>query len=206
MAQTQTHTNAPAPVPNGGTETSADQVAWCKAAEARKYRVHDNQVWCFGSGLVVPVPAPRGFAAIEPLVAPFIFQGVMQQIRYRIMQNGDGDVTAKVAMLMANGQGTPNAQNNDAFEECYNEQIGALLEAKYGKHTHKDGVELKGDALKAAKAARDKLLVDSAARPANRDKYFTASVKAAADAARNVPVVGKKRTTKTTTTDSGDDL
>jgi hypothetical protein len=191
QTQTQTHENAPVPAPNGTDNT--DQTAWCEAAKIRKYRTNDGVVYGYGSGIIVPVPAPKGFAAIEPLVQPFVFQAIMQMVMNRVVQNADGDVASKVAAVLTNGQGTPGVQSNDAFDAAYLAHIEALVEAKLGKYTHRDGVELKGDALKTAKLARDKIVASNAEHGPTKEKHFLSSVKAAIEAGRNVPVTKEKK-------------
>lgn len=202
MAQTQ-HTEhaqrGAGSAPQGnGTEpqaegTSADQLAWCAAATARKYRVHEGRVFSYGSGMIFELPAPTGFAALNPSVAPMVFQSVAQFVTNRIGQNGDGNVQEKIANILHDGSGTPGAQTNDAFDAAYVDHIEDLITTKLGPHTHKDGVELKGDDLKTAKASRDKLVADSAARDANREKYWTVSIANAVERAKNVPASGKAK-------------
>ena len=196
MANTQQHTHtetapapAPAPIPNGH---DADNAAWCKAAETRKYRVSDGVVYGYGSGLIVPLPAPAGFAGIEPLVQPFMFQAWAQMMMNRVVQNGEGNVIETVAELTANGKGTPNAQSNDAFDSCYYDYIEALIEAKVGKIDS----NLKGDALKKARSDRADI-VEAHLKPYS-EKYFALSVKEALARAKSVATTEKKRTPKAT--------
>lgn len=196
----------PAPEGNGVDTAAADQTAWCEAAAARKYRVHEGRVYSYGSGMIFELPAIVGFSHILPSVRPLVFQAVAQFATNRIGQTQDGDVNAKVGAVLLNGQGMPGAQSNDAFDSCYVDHIASLVEAQLGKHTHKDGVELKGDALKAAKDARDKIIEASAAKEANRTKHFAASVKAASERAKNVVASGKKRVAKTADTTAAMDL
>lgn len=184
MAQTQTH-NAPhtetAPAPQNGVD--ADSAAWCRDATLRKYRVENGVVYVYSQGKIAPVPAPKGWAGLDSLVSPFLFQSAMQMVSNRILQNGEGNVHETIANIMTNGRGTPSAQSNDAFDACYYDHIAALIEGLKGK--------LPKDASDEDKKARRALIEGNLEN--NHAKHFVASVKAALERGKSVPTTEKKR-------------
>lgn len=181
--------------------SEADVKAWCEAATTRKYRVHDNMPYSYGSEMIFPLPAPVGFASLNPGVRPLVFQAVAQFVTNRIGQTQDGNVAAKIAACLATGDGMPGAQTNDAFDSAYRDHIADLVESKLGEYTKgEDGKPLTGDALKAAKAKRDGIIDASANSENNKSKYFETSVKAAVERGMDKPTSGKaKRVAKAAT-------
>ena len=203
MANTQPAHNEP----HGNVEPikadpyAADVTAWCEAAKARKYRVHEDMPYGYGSEMIFPLPAPIGFAALHPGFRPIAFQALAQMMVNRIGQTQDGNVSEKIAACLATGDGSPGAQSNDAFDAAYRDHIASLVESKLGPYTKgEDGAELKGDALKAAKAKRDGIIDASANSASNNAKYFETSVKAAVARGIAKPASGKsKRVAKVAT-------
>lgn len=186
--------------------TDADIKAWCEAAKARKYRVHPENdpaamPYGYGSEMIFPLPAPVGFAALHPGFRPIAFQAIAQMMVNRIGQTQDGNVSAKIAACLATGDGSPGAQTNDAFDTAYRDRIAELVEAKLGDYTKdENGAELRGEALKLAKATRDRIMFASANSENNKAKYFEATVKAAVARGTDKSTSGKaKRVAKATT-------
>ncbi len=199
MAQTQAHAHAHTDVEDTNVGPSAaDVAAWCEAAKARKYCVHENIPYSYGSEMVFPLPAPVGFAALNASVRPLVFQSVAQFVTNRIGQIQDGNVAEKIAACLATGAGMPSAHDNNAFDSAYYDHIAALIENKLGAYNvDANGNELKGDALKAAKAKRDAQIIANASHAATRAKHYDNAVKMAVERGRNKPSSGKaKRTAK----------
>jgi len=121
MAQTQ-HT----PRIHDASDTNDDQVAWCKAALIRKYKVDDYRVWQHSGGMLFEVPAPVGFASLDPAVQPLVCQALVQHVGARIGQTAEGNVQEAVRKAMR-GEDLPRANDSDAYEAVYVAFIEKLM-------------------------------------------------------------------------------
>lgn len=176
----QTH-NAPHLVDG---EINADQTAWNAAAVARKFRVDGGKVWHYTSGgMLFPIPAPQGFAALSAAVQPLFFQAVAQFIGARIGQNAEGNIADAVVKAMTGGE-IPRANDNDAYEAVYTLEIASRME--------KAGVTAPDKSAPAADkvAYRDRI---TATANKYRDQLFAKAVAAAKANIVRAPT-DKKRT------------
>jgi hypothetical protein len=125
MAQTQ-HTPRIHDASDTNADTNADQAAWCRAAATRKYKVDDDRVWQHSGGMLFEVPAPVGFASLDPAVQPFVCQALVQHVGARIGQTAEGNVQNAVRKAMR-GEDLPRANDSDAYEAVYVAYIERLM-------------------------------------------------------------------------------
>ena len=167
-----------------------DHEAFLEAAAERKFGTHDNQVWGKdGLGRLYTVKAPEGFAHIAKAQRPFLAMMYMQGLEYRIAQNVDGKSVQAAVDAVCRGNDLPSAKENDAWETVYTNYIADLVENQLGALPDKP--------TKEQVAERRDIINASAAKKANRDKYFQAAVDAAIAAGKSaVPARERKRQTK----------
>ncbi len=179
MAQTQ-H-NAPHVVSDSGNGALFTETEWHAAAESRKYKVDDGQVWLHSDGRLFPMPLPN-FA--NPAVKALVFQALAQFVGTRIGQTAEGDVAKAVRAALIDGE-IPRANSNDAYEAIYLAEIAARMEKRGVAPPDKNATA----AEKADYAGSLKLTADAA-----RGALFLNTIEAAKANVVRAPTDKKRRT------------
>ena len=183
MSEQRTH-DRPAVV----AKTSADTEAWKVACVARKYELRDGLPVCGCGGMLFTVPAPAGFAQLDPKVQPGMAQSWLQYATNRVAQIAEGNVQEKVNAATVDGV-IPSANSNNALERHFLNVIAEKIAEKIGEAAN----------TKEAKAERE-VAINATAKKFREDRYEQ-YIAEGFEAAKTRPVTDKKkRTPKATDT------
>lgn len=117
---------------SGETERDSDAAAWLRACTARKFASIDGVPINHSGGAIFFIPAPKGFAGLDPKVQLLVATALVQYVSTRVAQMTEGEsMNASVAKAMR-GEDIPGANDSDAREAVYQARVAELIEAKQG--------------------------------------------------------------------------